>query len=241
MKHRDKVILSREEAARLLRAARGARLEPALVLGVTTGMREGEILGLRRQDLDLDGGILQVEKNAQPGYSGRRELGSPKTAASRRTIVLPQVTVEALRAHLVEQRPSSLLVFPSRSGEILSGCNFLRHHFQPVLARGGLRPMPFHDLRHSAATLLKELGVDDVTVSRILGHSTPAITMKLYGHVTPRLHREAADKMDTILGGPKGRRRPRQRGSDPRPEGPPGEASGSQSGSQAAEPGGAGT
>ncbi|HVS42242.1 MAG TPA: tyrosine-type recombinase/integrase [Candidatus Dormibacteraeota bacterium] len=98
MKHRDKVILSREEAASLLRAARGARLEAALVLGVTTGMREGEILGLRRQDLDLDGGILQVEKNAQPGYSGRMELGSPKTAASRRTVVLPQVAVEALRA-----------------------------------------------------------------------------------------------------------------------------------------------
>jgi len=80
--------------------------------------------------------------------------------------------------------------------------------------------MPFHDLRHSAATLFKELAVDDVTVSRILGHSTPRITMKLYGHVPPRLHREAADKMDTILGGPKGRRRPRQRGSDPKPEGP---------------------
>ncbi|MGH7747403.1 MAG: tyrosine-type recombinase/integrase, partial [Candidatus Dormibacteria bacterium] len=211
MKHRDKVILSREEAARLLQASRGARREAASVLGVTTGMREGEILGLRRQDLDLDAGVLQVEKNAQPGYSGRMELGSPKTEAGRRTIVLPQVAVQALRAHLVEQQPWSLLVFPSRSGEILSGCNFLRHHFQPALARAGLRHMPFHDLRHSAATLLKELGVDDVTVSRILGHSTPAITMKLYGHVTPRLHREAADKMDTILGGPEGRRRPRRR------------------------------
>ncbi|HEV7465336.1 MAG TPA: tyrosine-type recombinase/integrase [Candidatus Dormibacteraeota bacterium] len=146
-----------------------------------------------------------------------------------------------MRAHLVEQKPWSLLVFPSRSGEILSGCNFLRHHFQPVLTRAGLRHMPFHDLRHSAATLLKELGVDDVTVSRILGHSTPAITMKLYGHVTPRLHREAADKMDTILGGPQGRRRPRQRASDARPEGPRGDAGSSQSGSQAAGPDGART
>jgi integrase len=241
MKHKDKVILTREEAARLLRAARGARLEAAIVLGVTTGMREGEILGLRHQDLDLDAGALQVEKNATPGYSGRMELGSPKTEAGRQTIVLPQVAIEALRAHLVEQQPWSLLVFPSRSGEILSGCNFLRHHFQPVLARAGLRHMPFHDLRHSAATLLKELGVDDVTVSRILGRSTPAITMKLYGHVTPRLHREAADKMDTILGGPQGRRRARRRASDPKPEGPRGDAGGSQTGSQAAGPGGAGT
>ncbi|MEA2670932.1 MAG: hypothetical protein QOG45_1152, partial [Chloroflexota bacterium] len=115
-------------------------------------------------------------------------------------IDLPQVAITALRAHMQRESPATLTLFPSARGSILSGANFLKHHFHPVLRAAGLPHMPFHDLRHSAAAILGRMGVDEVTISEILGHSTAAITTTLYGHVTPRLRREAAARMDAALG-----------------------------------------
>jgi integrase len=207
MRHRDRVILSAAQAGRLLRAARGARLEAAIVLGVCTGMREGEILGLRAADVDLAAGCLHVRKSAGRDYEGRPALDDPKTERSRRRIDLPQVAITALRAHMERDAPATLTLFPSARGSILSGTNFLRHHFHPVLRAARLPRMPFHDLRHSAATILQEMGVDEVTISEVLGHSTPAITTRLYGHATPRLRREAAARMDAALGAPPDRPR----------------------------------
>jgi integrase len=211
MSHRDKVILTAAQAERLLRAARGARLEAAIVLGVATGMREGEILGLRPTDVELVTGCVQVRKNATIGYDGRPSLDVPRTARSRRRIDLPAVAVTALREHLKRAPHGTLTLFPSEEGSILSGTNFLRHHFHPVLRAAGLAPMPFHDLRHSAATILRQMGVDEVTLSEILGHSSLAVTSRLYGHVTPGKRKAAAARMDAALGGAAGRRPSRAR------------------------------
>jgi integrase len=207
MRHRHRVILSAAQAGRLLRAARGARLEAAIVLGVCTGMREGEILGLRAADLDLAAGCLRVRKNAGPDYDGRLALDDPRTERSRRRIDLPQVAITALRAHLEREPPGTPTLFPSARGSILSATSFLLHHFHPVLRAAGLPQMPFHDLRHSAATILQEMGVGEVTISEILGHSTPAITTRLYGHATARLRKEAAARRDAALGAPPDRPR----------------------------------
>ncbi len=144
---------------------------------------------------------LHVRRNAGPDYDGRLALADPKTEKSRRRIDLPQVAIAALRAHLERKTEATLTLYPSAHGSILSGTNFLKHHFHPVLRAAGLPHMPFHDLRHSAATILKELAVDEVTISEILSHSTPAITNKLYGHVTPRLRKEAAARMDAASAG----------------------------------------
>jgi integrase len=202
MCHRDRVILSPAQAHRLIRAARGAPLEAAIVLGVATGMREGEVLGLRPEDVDLERQCLHVRKNATRDFDGRPALDDPGTARSRRRIDLPEVAVRALREHLRRLPPGSAVLFPAATGAVLSGTSFLTQHFHPVLSRAGLPRMPFRDLRHSAATILEELGVDAVTVSEILGHATPAVTMRLHRHVTPRLLRAAAVRMDTVLGRP---------------------------------------
>jgi integrase len=201
VRHRPKVILDGEQAARLVRAARGEPFGAAVILGIATGMREGEILGLRRNDLKLREGEVLVTSNAQDGYSGKRELVEPKTEAGKRAIPLPDFAVEALREHLAAQDPPSLLVFPSASGEPIRRDRFLRSCFYPILRKAGLPQMPFHDLRHSAATMLMEMEVDAGTVSKMLGHASPSITLNLYGHVTSTMKRRAAAKVQQLIGG----------------------------------------
>ena len=201
MRHRPKVIIGRAEAARLIAAAQGTPFGAAVILGVATGMREGEILGLRRGDINFETGELAVESTAGRGYDGQWELGEPKTEAGKRSISLPGFALRALREHLSRQDPPSVLVFPARDGKVMPGSGFLATHFYPTLAKAGLGKMPFHDLRHSAATIMSEMEVDMVTVSKLLGHSTPTITMKLYGHTTSTLKVRAAQKVDAALGG----------------------------------------
>jgi integrase len=197
---RPKVILDKKQAARLIEAARTHPCGAAVILGIATGMREGEILALRRRDLKLDAGELLVSTNLQDGYTMQRELVDPKSEAGKRAIPLPKFATEALRDHLARQDPPSPFVFPGGSGKPLWRQGFLRWTFYPILRQAGLPQMPFHDLRHSAATLMMEMEVDAGTVSRILGHASPAITLQLYGHVTTSMKRRAADKVDQLLG-----------------------------------------
>jgi integrase len=116
MRHRPKVILDRAEARRLMTAARGTPFGAAIILGLPTGMREGEILGLRRGDVDFERSELVVSSTVRIGYNGRWELGEPKTEAGQRSIPLPDFALDALREHLARQDPPSLLVFPSADG-----------------------------------------------------------------------------------------------------------------------------
>ncbi|TMC49463.1 MAG: site-specific integrase [Chloroflexi bacterium] len=204
MRHRDKVILDSAKARRLISAARGEPLGAAVFLGIATGMREGEILGLRRCDVLLERNQLRIERTGNVDYDGCPALGEPKTDSSRRTVDLSFAAVEVLSEHLAAMpgtEPTRLL-FPSPTGAVLPGPDFLKRYFRPITRKAGLPDMPFHDLRHSAGTILKERGVDEVTISRILGHASPAITAKFYGHVTPPLLAGAMAKMEEALGDP---------------------------------------
>ncbi|HET9052288.1 MAG TPA: tyrosine-type recombinase/integrase [Candidatus Dormibacteraeota bacterium] len=213
MRHREKVFLSREDADRLLRAARGARLEAAIVLAVCTGVREGELLALRRRDVDLEAGTLWIRANAALGWDGTMVLDEPKTRAGVRLLELPEIAIAALEAHVAGlPTEREQLLFPSAEGGILSGTNFVKHHWHPVLKRSGLPHMTFHDVRHSAATILRSTGVvDEYTLSKILGHSTPAITSRLYGTMGDGRARAAATAMDAALTGQRARQQARAR------------------------------
>ena len=205
--HTEVQPFSPDEARRFLVAVEGNRLEALYTVALACGLRQGEALGLRWQDIDLDAGSLRV-CHALQRVEGTLTLVEPKTARSRRTVALPTIVVKALRAHRARQLEERLLagrrwqeagfVFTSTIGTPLDARN-VQDAFKAVLTSAELRPQRFHDLRHGAASLLLAQGVQPRGVMEILGHSQIGITLNLYSHVMPELLREAADKMDAVL------------------------------------------
>jgi len=179
-------------------------------VALTMGLRQGEALGLRWSDVDLDIGSLRVEKQLQR-VGGELQLVELKTRLSRRALLMPASIVASLREHRCRQLEDRLaaggkwleagLVFTTADGKPLEGSTVTRH-FHDHLERAGLPQRRFHDLRHSCATLLLVQGVSPRVVMDVLGHSDIGMTMNTYSHVIPELRRDAADRMDDLLGGP---------------------------------------
>ena len=207
-RHFEIVTLSPEQARAFLDAAAGHRLEALYVLAVTTGMRQGELLGLRWRDVDVDGASLQVRGSMQATPEGLRIM-EPKTAGSRRRVALSKQPIDALRRHRVAQADERLrlgvsgegveLVFATEAGRPITA-SILRRSFEPLLRRAGLPRMRFHDLRHTSATLLLGRGVHPKVVSEMLGHTRISTTLDLYSHVSMTMQQQAADAFDAILG-----------------------------------------
>jgi integrase len=210
----EMAILTEEQVRALLQAVRGDRLEALLMLALATGMREGELVALRWQDVDLGVGTVQVLRTLKSTPEGRA-FGKAKSARSRRVIALPAAATAALTGHrtaqLEERRwlgeawEENDLVFCNEGGGRLSHHTFDRRRqtswYCRQLVRAGIPSVRFHDLRHTAATLLLAQGVNVKVVSEMLGHSSVAITLTLYGHVLPHMQRDAAAAMDRLLGG----------------------------------------
>ncbi|MDP9270002.1 MAG: site-specific integrase [Chloroflexota bacterium] len=197
--HRELEPLSAAQARILLAGVRGDRLEALYVAAFGTGLRQGELLGLSWQDLDLEHGTLAVRHTLQ---RGTRTLAEPKTERARRLLRLPQPVVAALIEHRSRQTivPLSGLVFTTDKGTALDTRNVTRY-LQRHLARLNLPHQRFHDLRHAFATLMIEGGEDLGVVSRILGHADFATTADVYAHLTPAMLDRAAERMSGILGG----------------------------------------
>jgi integrase len=200
--------LSASEARKLIEAAQDSRIEALLVLAITTGMRRGELLGLRWDDIDLELGILRICRTVNWIAGFGFIENDPKTKASRRRITLPSVAIEGLRKHRIRQDQAKQqagtkwiekgLVFPNTLGNFL-GPNHLLTMFQRVLDQAGLPHMRFHDLRHSAATILLTMGVHPKVVQELLGHSSITMTMDTYSHLLPSMQKEAMDGMDNLF------------------------------------------
>ncbi|MGO8950581.1 MAG: tyrosine-type recombinase/integrase [Ktedonobacterales bacterium] len=205
--------LSVIEMQRFLEVVRDDRFYALYVLALSTGMREGELLGLRWQDVDLPRRIVQVRMNVQETL-GRYIIAETKTAYSRRTVALTQAAVDALANHWQKQQcerermgekydDSLHLVFPNGYGGIMIPHNITKRSFKRYLIKAGLgRDVRFHDLRHTAATLLLASGVNVKVVSEMLGHSNVAITLRIYAHVLPHMQQSAVQAMDALLGTP---------------------------------------
>jgi integrase len=199
--------LSPEQARSFLDAVRGDRLEALYSVGLALGLRQGEILGLRWSDVDLEAGTIRVAQALQR-VNGRLEFVEPKSQTSRRTIPLPATVARALRAHRPRQLEDRLaagarwhdsdLVFTTALGTPLDSRNVTRR-FQAALERAGLPRLRFHDLRHTAASLMLAQGVPARVVMETLGHSQISLTLNTYSHVVPALQREAADRMEAVL------------------------------------------
>lgn len=199
--------LTPEEARKFLAAIRGHRLEALFSVALALGLRQGEALGLRWEDIDFAAGTLRVNHQLQR-IGGRLTLVPPKTDRSRRTLVMPSMIVERLREHEGRQVAERLwagskwresgLVFGNLSGGPTQARRVIEQ-FHKALAEAGIRHIRFHDLRHSCATLLLVQGVSPRVVMDVLGHSEIALTMNAYSHVVPELQRDAAQRMQAIL------------------------------------------
>jgi integrase len=198
---------NREQARIFLDTVRGDRLRALYVLALCSGLRRGELLGLRWEDVDLDLGTLAV-RNSLVKVKGGWALSETKTASSRRVVKLPSLAVEGLSQHRLRQVEEKLaagpawqelgFVFTTRIGTPIDGNNLYRE-FKQILKAADLPVIPFHGLRHSAATLMLALGVQPKVVAEMLGHSRISVTMDTYSHVLPHLQEEAAAKMDALL------------------------------------------
>jgi integrase len=177
-------------------------------------MRQGELLALRWADLDLPGRRLAVRGSLHRDPGGGWTIREPKTERSRRQVVLPPMAVKALQGHRLRQNTERLhagplweendLVFPNHVGRPLSSQNLVQRHFHPLLERLSLPKIRFHDLRHTAATLLLAEGVHPKIVSEMLGHTEIGITLNLYSHVTPAMHESATWALGRLLDQPSG-------------------------------------
>lgn len=202
-------VLNEEEVARLLRAARGDKLEALYVLAVTTGMRQGELLALRWQEIDMETRSLSVTRTLIRMRGGAAQWGEPKSTRSRRRIALTDIAVDALRRHHEQQGIQRAaagdqwhdhdLVFAASNGNPLNPSNIHTRSFRPLLQRAGLKQIRFHDLRHTAATLLLAQNEHPKLVQELLGHSSIAVTIDTYSHMVPGLQAAAVDRLGQRL------------------------------------------
>ncbi|MBI3910611.1 MAG: site-specific integrase [Armatimonadetes bacterium] len=204
----EMAALDEAGTARLLEAARDTWLYVPILLAIATGMRRGEILGLRWQDVDLEKGALSVRQTLEQTQANGLAFKQPKTPKSRRAVALPAVIVQELRRHRGAQAERQLLLGPTYHKSDLVCCHddgslirpsVLSKCFGSLLRRSGLAHVRFHDLRHTHATQLLREGVHVKIVSERLGHSTVGITLDTYSHVLPGMQEDAARRMDTVL------------------------------------------
>jgi integrase len=206
----DMQVLTPEQVRVFLASVAGDRFEALYVLVLSTGLGAGEVFALGWQDINLVEKTLSVRR-AWQRTNTEYLLTLPKTVRARRTIALSQRAIEALVCHRERQQKERELlgdawdstydlVFPNAWGKVVTFENFSHRTLHPALKRAGLPLIRFHDLRHTAATLLLSKGVNIKVVSEMLGHANVSITLRIYAHVLPHMQQAAAQAMDDILG-----------------------------------------
>ena len=205
-------VLTGEEIQRLLIQAKEDGYFELLLLELSTGLRRGEILALRWDDLDFRTGVLRVERQVQR-IRGKLVVSQPKTRASSRSILLPTPVLKILEQY--RQSVTSRWMFPSpRKGDSPRDPTAVRKKLSAVLKRAGCPAARFHDLRHTFATSALEHGMDVKTLSTVIGHVSSTTTLNVYAHITDEMRQKAADKIDRAITG----REPPQ-GKAPKPPG----------------------
>lgn len=202
-------ILTVAEARRLIERAPADTYGRLWITMLGTGVRLGEALGLRRQDVSLArgritvvGSVRPIDRRIRKPGEARLQLTDPKTETSRRTIAVPAFVVEALRSELAVERPRNVagVVFATPLGTMIDQRNVARR-WAVFLEAVGLPRIRMHDLRHTAASLMLAQGATLHDVMKALGHANIAETANTYGHLVEGRSRELADEMDRLLGG----------------------------------------
>jgi integrase len=201
-------VLNAAQARTLLGSAKGSRLDALLWLALTTGLREGEILGLKWSDVDWTTRKLMVQRQLQRLKEKGLIFTEPKSISGRRVVTLSIDITSKLRGHRTIQSYERLfagnrwhendLIFPSSFGTPLDPRNLFRQ-FKDLLKEAKLPNIRFHDLRHTAATLMLQQHTHPKVVQERLGHSDISLTLNTYSHVLPDIQDEAAEKISQVL------------------------------------------
>lgn len=204
----EMAVWTAEEANALLAATAEDPMHALFVLALSTGMRQGELLGLKWSDIDFEAGKLHIRRSVTRHKGEGLVFTQPKTSRSRRPIKLGRRAIDALKARRriqVEQRLKvgplwqevDLVFSTAYGGPLESG--WIYRIFRRTSENAGVSRIRFHDMRHTAATLLLSQNVHVKVVSEMLGHSNVSITLNTYSHFVPSLHDQAADVMDSLL------------------------------------------
>src|SRR5215204_5114261 len=203
-KKKEVNALSPDQAHAFLSAARGDRFEALYVVAVHCGLRKGELLGLRWDDVDLEAGTLAVRRTLSETRDG--PIFEPPKNGKGRNVPLTGAAVGALREHLARQMreigdeyEDKGLVFASQTGNTMSASNVVNRHFKPLLKRAKLPRIRPHDLRYTCATLLLIKGVHPKYVQELLGHANISITLDTYSHVIPGMGNQTVAAMEEIF------------------------------------------
>src|ERR1700728_3118991 len=196
-----------DEARAFLASTSGDRLAVVWALALTRGLRRGELAGLRWDAIDLEGGTLQV-RHTRVVVDGKVIDSVPKTSAGRRSVPLDSSLVALLKSHKAHQAAEKLANRPAyQDGGYVAADELGRPYYPDSLSTwfedhteaAKLRKVRFHDLRHTAASLMLGAGVPVKVVSEMLGHSSPIITLSIYQHTLPSMAKEAAEALSASL------------------------------------------
>lgn len=196
-----------EEAQKFLKASEGRKYYIAYLLALYTGMRRGEILALQWSDIIFDDGIIRVQRTLY-ATGGKITFQQPKTKGAARTIIVSPFVLSALKKHRVRQQEKKLQLGKAYEDHNLVVSNWkgtpvyptdIDHDFQAAIKSAGVPRIRFHDLRHTHATILLQLGEHPKVVSERLGHSTTSITMDVYSHVLPNMQKSLADNFEQAM------------------------------------------
>ena len=196
LEHREMKTLPVEQLTSFLREAKDSGVFEMYYIELATGLRRGELLGLKWEDIDFEHGDLRVKRQIAR-INGEVVEAPLKTKNAYRTLPLAEDTIAVLKEQK-KKAGGSPWVFPSPTGGPISPDSVL-HMLHRVLKRAGLPRVRFHDLRHTFATLALQNGVDIKTVSGMLGHFSAGFTLDTYAHVTIAAQKEAAKTMGKVL------------------------------------------
>ncbi|WP_027725456.1 site-specific integrase [Tuberibacillus calidus] len=202
----EMTVWNQEEVNKFLDAAKGSRYYNLFFVALTTGMRQGELFGLRWKDIDFKNKTLTV--NQVLDHDGQNLRIGTKTKSSHRTIDLSDKTIQVLldQKKKIEHEKSldigyqdNDLVFCTPLGTPLHPSNIRKRVFNKLIEKAQVPKIRFHDLRHTHATLLLQKKVNPKVVSERLGHANVKITLDTYSHVLPTMQKEAVQKIDDIF------------------------------------------
>lgn len=217
-------VYNESQVNQLLMAVEGTRFEALYQLALSTGMRQSELLGLKWSDLDWRNKTITVQRQLERSITDKKNyvppankskknrddrFGQVKTNSGRRTLHLGDATIESLRRHMALQdeerkHPKRVkwiendLIFPAITGVPMGQSN-LYHRFRDLIEEAGLPAIRFHDLRHTAASLMLNHGVPPIVVSKRLGHKNVSITLDTYGHLIPEMNQDIGQIVDDLI------------------------------------------